>query len=234
MVGKGPMEMGEYGFNILLDRLPQEWKGIPIDTDFQIGIQMFWALEDDRLSYEERLYMAGKLLFDGQMPEEPEDLIEAVSWFLNGWNTDNLPENRAEAPVMDYQQDQWRIWTAFIRQYGINLNRKKLHFWEFMALLRNLDECAFTRVVEIRDKKLTAKMSAEEKQYYREQKRIYDLRQQGKKQEYTEEEKGKIDAFDELRKNRINGGGMSDQEKNRVNEFMRYSTWQQGTMEESE
>ena len=40
-------------FNVLLDPLPTEYKGFPIDSDFQIGIQIMQALEDGKLSRQE-------------------------------------------------------------------------------------------------------------------------------------------------------------------------------------
>lgn len=36
-------------FNVLLDPLPTEYRGFPIDSDFQIGIQIMQALEDGEL-----------------------------------------------------------------------------------------------------------------------------------------------------------------------------------------
>lgn len=158
----------ENNFNILLDPLPEEWQGYPIDSDFQTGIQIFWILDDNDLSNWEKLAQCREFLFLEEAPGTADEIWAAVTWFLNGWNTDNLPRGKAEAPVMSYQKDQWRIWVAFRRQYGIDLNMEKVHFWCFMALLRNLDECSFTRVVDIRGKKITGKMSKEERKWYRE------------------------------------------------------------------
>lgn len=213
-----------YGFNILLDPLPEEWNGIPIDSDFQIGLQMFWALENDELSEYEKIAAAGNLLFGENMPQSLNEVGEAVGWFLCGWNTDNLPADRAEAPSVDYNKDQWRIWAAFKKQYNIDLNREKLHFWAFMALLRNLEECSFTRVIDIRTKKITGKMSAEEKKYYQEQKKIYALGTPAN--QYSEEEKEKIDVYD-----RLISARRSAAEKKRINEFMRYAECQEDMTE---
>lgn len=214
-----------------MDRLPEEWEGIPIDSDYQTGIQMFWALEDEELTDEERIFFAGRLLFGKNMPKDMNKVVEAINWFLGGWNTDKLPKGKTEKPVMDYQADQWRIWVAFLRQYNINVNRKKLHFWEFMALLRNLEECSFTRVIDIRTKVLDAKMSKEEQKYYREQKKIYEL--ESKPKEYTEKEASDIDEFDRLRAKCL-GKGQSEADKKRMDNFMRYAACQTDTTEVSE
>lgn len=188
-------------FNILLDPLPETWEGRRIDSDFQIGIQIFWILQDAELPYWEKIMTAGNLLFPEGKPKKPEKTEEAIMWFLTGWNTDNLPKGKAEKPVMDYQVDQWRIWVAFKKQYQIDLNREKVHFWEFMALLRNLEECSFLRVIDIRSKPLDSKMSREERMAYEKMKRTYALdSKQEEKKEYTEEEKKKIDAYDEMKR----------------------------------
>lgn len=186
-------------FNVLLDPLPEEWEGYPIDSDFQTGIQMFEILQDSSLSEFEKVVVCTGFLFPEGGPKSLELRQKAILWFLSGWNTDNLPKGKAEAPTMDYQADQWRIWVAFLRQYQIDLNRDQLHFWAFMALLRNLEECSFTRVVDIRSKKLTAKMSKEEREAYAQAKAIYSLKKSVPR-EYTDEEKAKIDAFEERKK----------------------------------
>lgn len=215
------------GFNILLDPLPDNWKGIPIDSDFQIGLQIFWALEDNSLSEYEKLITVGRLLFGENIPQSLNEIGEAAKWFLNGWNTDNLPADKAEAPSVDYGRDQWRIWVAFKKQYNIDLNQEKIHFWAFMALLRNLEDCSFTRIIDIRTKKITDKMSAEEKKYYQEQKKIYALDTPSNTEKYySDEEKEKIDAYDQLITKK-----RSDAEKKRMEEFMRYAECPEDMME---
>ena len=44
-------------FNIMLDRLPTEYKGYPINSDFRIGVQMFQALSDNGLTDMEKIYI---------------------------------------------------------------------------------------------------------------------------------------------------------------------------------
>ena len=53
------------------------------------------------------------------------------------------------------------------------------------------------QVIEIRQKKIDANMSKTEKDAIQNAKRIYDLDQQVER-EYTEEEKSKIDAYDQM------------------------------------
>lgn len=192
------MEM-EQKFNILLDALPEKWNGYPIDSDFQTGVQIQMAFTDQDLSPAEQFYKACDLLFPSKKP--PASMaVEGIIWFLNGWYTDNLEKAKEDkTPVTDWQVDQWRIWVAFKNQYGIDLNKEQLHFWEFMALLTNLEECSYTRIADIRGNKLTGKMSAAEREAYIRAKAIYALDNKAQI-DYTEEEKAKIDAFDERKR----------------------------------
>ena len=51
-------------FNVMLDRLPTEYNGYPINSDFRIGIQIFQAISDSELSEMEKMSKACELLFD--------------------------------------------------------------------------------------------------------------------------------------------------------------------------
>lgn len=190
-------------FNVLLDPLPTEYKGFPIDSDFQIGIQIMQALEDGELSRQEGQAVALSLLFlqkderGNKLPfPDSETALEGLVWFLTDWKHEH--NGKADKnKVTDWDIDQWRIYSAFRQHYGINLNTDKLHFWEFMGLLTTLPECAYTRVIDIRAKKITSKMGKEEKKAYTELKKVYALKQL-REVEYTDSQKEAIDDFDRM------------------------------------
>lgn len=161
-------------FNVLLDKYPDDYEGYPIDSDFQTGIKISQCLEDKELSEYERLAVACNLLFE-VIPEDINVCIRGITWFLNGWVTDNHKKEDSRERVIDFDQDQWRIYSAFKSQYGIDLNTDKLHWFSFMGMLSNLEECAFTRVVEIRQKKITGKMTGDERRALKEAKLIYSI-----------------------------------------------------------
>lgn len=168
-------------WNIMLDEKPDQWNGYPIHTDFRIGIQIIQLFQDQGLDNQEKFFQACELLFPGVMPETMEEIQEALEWFLNGWYLDGAPGKTGRNKVTDYDIDQWRIYSAFRSQYQIDLNTASLHWWEYMGLLTNLEECAYTRVIGIRQKKIVAKMPKEEKKAVMEAKKIYSLRSPEKK-----------------------------------------------------
>lgn len=191
-------------FNVLLDELPHEWNGYQVDMEFDTGIKVSQCLTDMELTSEERIATALYLIF----PNRPnnlssDEMTDVLTWYLNGWNQDNISKKKGEAVVMDFDVDQWRIYAAFRSQYNINLNRAKLHFWEYMGLLSNLQECAFTQVISIRSKKITSKMSAEEKKNVTEAKRMYAIHKEKQNTETIEERKENEEAlavFNKIRK----------------------------------
>lgn len=151
-------------FNIMLDPLPNDWNGYPIDSDFQTGIMISQCMADESLSNDEKFLTAMDLLFPQDKPPVNE-AEEAITWFLNEYNHDNMASKKKEKEeiVFDFDIDQWRIYAAFKSQYNIDLNTAQLHWFVFMGLLSNLAECALTRVMDIRQKEITPKMSRKEK-----------------------------------------------------------------------
>ena len=80
-------------FNVLLDKLPTEYEGFPIDSDFQTGIQLWQILEDETLSNYEKNEMCRELLFldkdeEGNPIELPDIgvALKGVQWFLSAAN----------------------------------------------------------------------------------------------------------------------------------------------------
>lgn len=181
-------------WNILMDKLPTEYKGFPINSDFRVGIQMFQALNDKELTERERIETALSLLFS-DMENIPDfnTAMDGMHYFLSGWMTDKVEKNKHDVKITDYDIDQWRIYTAFRSQYGINLNKENLHFWEFMAMLSTLDDCAYTRVIDIRTRKIDNKMDPEAKKALKEAKNRYRLDEDW--DEITPEEQEMIDNF---------------------------------------
>lgn len=184
-------------FNIMLDKLPTEYKGYAINSDFRIGIQIFQALNDNGLTDMEKMSMACELLFDAEgVTEYPdiETMQEGVQWFLSGWYTDNPVSDKEESRKdMDYDVDQWRIFSAFLTQFGINLNEDDMHFWVFMGLLSTLEECAFTRIIDIRTKKIDPKMKPSDKKELKKIKERYALEQM--EEHLTPQEQKEYDVF---------------------------------------
>ena len=81
-----------------------------------------------------------------------------------------------------------------VNQYHIDLQKAEMHWFVFMGLLGNLQESSLTHVMDIRQKKITSKMSQEEKNAYRSAKKIFDIKAP-KDEKITPEEQARIDEF---------------------------------------
>lgn len=205
--------------SVLLDPLPVEWKSVngtvyPLDTDFRIGIQICLIQEDPELTEREKNLKIQEMLFIDCMPVDAKEIEQCVNFFINGWYQDKQSEKKENKRLMDFNVDQWRIYSAFLAQYQIDLHEiEYMHFWKFMGLLSTLQECSYTRVIDIRQRKIKPKMDAEDKKILKEAKEIYEL------PELRSLEEREIDAgiYDFL------GGAMSEAEKKRVAEFEKYA-----------
>ena len=182
-------------WNVLLDSFPEEWKGYPIDSDFQTGIQISQCLADDELSETERFFTAVELLFpDSEHRPGVEEAAQALGWFLNEYHHDNNTDEKSDVPVLDFDMDQWRIYAAFRSQYKIDLNTERMHWFAFMGLLANLDECSLTNVMNVRQKKINAKMSPEEIRAIKRAKKVFAIKPEKKKSLSAQEQKA-VDEF---------------------------------------
>lgn len=193
-------------YNVLIQGLPEEYEGFTVNTDFETGILIMQTMEDTELSEFEQQYKAIELLFDGlEAPEDFETAMAAVQWFLTGWNQDHHSSDEENSEVvMNMDADQWRIYSAFRAQYRINLLEESLHFWEFMALLTTLEECSFTRVVDIRGKKVKSNMSLEEKKALWKAKKIYAIKEERKENRRLTKAEEEFLKYANIKKNKKN------------------------------
>lgn len=205
--------------NVLLDQLPQEWEAptgelYQLDTDFRIGIQICLVQEDAELTEREKTAKIIDLLFAETVPDNTQDIEKCVQFFLDGWFHDNKTKEKEHKRLMDFNVDQWRIYGAFLTQYNIDLDHVEyLHFWKFMGLLSALEECTYTRVIGIRQRKFSSKMDAEDRRQLKKAKEAYDLPELRSLEEQEMDE----EIYDFL------GGTISKEEQARIEEFEKYA-----------
>ena len=80
-----------------------------------------------------------------------------------------------EQDVVDFEFDSARIYTGFLRTYGIDLSVEHIHYWKFMFMLGDLDtDCSHNRVVEIRTTNIKD-MKGEQRKAYLRLKKLYKI-----------------------------------------------------------
>ena len=162
-------------YNIILDKLPNSYKGYLIRTDFRIGIQIYSCFNDKDLSEEEKLMISLKLLYGNGIPKNVNLAVEGIMWFLNLGEKNKVKSTSNSTPIMDFNIDSSRIFSGFKSKFGIDLNKIKMHWFEFRYLLMELKDCHMSDVIEIRQKEIDNNMPLKQRIEYRKLKKMYAI-----------------------------------------------------------
>lgn len=136
--------------NALLDRLPEDYQGWLIRTDYRIGVQIQLCISDPDLIDSEKTWTALNLLYGRGVPPDLQTALDGLSWFLSG-GSDTAPKDEPEgAPLYSFDMDSWRIVSAFKKVFGIDISRERIHWFEFLSMLGDLQGTAFSGVIDIR------------------------------------------------------------------------------------
>lgn len=116
-----------------LQALPETAGGYPIHTDFRVILRIFRMMSDVEVAEQDKPMLMRAMFFCGDHPTNAEALFE---WFV-GMGREAAPTSGVRD--FDYEQDAAEIWSAFVKEYGIDLlTIDHLHWWKFMALLEGV------------------------------------------------------------------------------------------------
>lgn len=195
--------------NILIDVLPETvWiagEEVPIETNFRTSILFELLMQDDSLSGVDKTIKALELYF----PEIPSDLdaaVDAILWFYGcGKIKDHIRKKmsskRAHERIYSFEYDDDYIYSAFVNQYGIDLQDiEYLHWWKFRALFNSLKEDnQFVKIMQYRSMTISPDMPKEQYKFYNRMKRLFAL-------PVSQSESDKLDAIEQ---ELMNGGDLS-------------------------
>jgi len=98
------------------------------------------------------------------MPVDVEQAIEKASLFLNGGRA-NSEEDDDGLRLYSFEKDADLIFAAFRQTHGIDLQKEKMHWWQFLALFMDLgQDTTFCQLIGLRKRVKTGKASKEEKE----------------------------------------------------------------------
>lgn len=175
--------------NLLLDRLPEDYKGWLIRTDYRIGVQIQLCLSDADLTQEERISLALSLLYGEGVPPL-QTALDGLAWFMGcGQLLQEVPpEGGTQRFWFDY--DHARIAASFRKSFGVDLLRARLHWFEFMALLDSVDEdSSLSSAIQLRGTDTSQMKGRQRRQLERARKLVTPPAR------YSEEEQAAIEAF---------------------------------------
>lgn len=165
--------------NILTDRLPVSVEvggvEVPIHTDFRVALSIIRAFEDPELTWFEKQSVMLRQLYE-TLPEDIPAALEAAVRFLNGWKEPDLEPDDGPR-TYSFEKDAPYIYSAVYQTHGIDLETVEyMHWWKFCCLFFDLSEdCFFSRICYLRQKRNKGKLTKEEKAYCRSIRYILEL-----------------------------------------------------------
>ena len=132
-------------------------KKYKINTNFTVGIECDEIARDTTIGeYERALAIIYKLYGDEGLNafEDHEKLLELGTKYLSCG--EEVKETKSQERDMDYKQDYRLIKASFMSDYGIDLEKKKIHWWDFYYLLNGLSNsemgncCILNKIRDIR------------------------------------------------------------------------------------
>ena len=115
-----------------------------INTDFRNAIECNRIAEDGEINDIERALAIIYVLFGDEglnAINDYEELLKKAKLYLSCGEVNK--KNTKEEPDMDFVEDFSYIKTSFRSDYGINLDKEKMHWWEFYDLVNGLSNSEF-------------------------------------------------------------------------------------------
>ena len=171
--------------NILIDKLPTEYEGLKINTNFRSFILFELLMQDRTISTKQQIAVALGLFYEGEVfdtKEKIEKAMKGILWFytLGYKNQKKKSESKAKKRYNDiysYEYDAEYIYSAFLSQYRLDLNEVDyLHWWKFKSLFDGLnEENQICKIMSYRAIDLSKIKDEEQKKHYRDLKRDFAL-----------------------------------------------------------
>lgn len=185
--------------NILVDKLPTDYEGLKINTNFRSFILFELLMQDRKLEKEDKIALALDLFYD-EFPIDIKKAFDGILWFYTRGkkikeekNGENKQKN-SKKKIYSYEYDADLIYTAFLDQYRIDLNDiDYLHWFKFKAMFEGLKaENKICEIMGYRAVDIGKIKDKEEKKRYKKLQREWAL-----PDDRTEEEKEQdfADAF---------------------------------------
>ena len=165
--------------NILIDKLPNEYEGLEINTDFRSSILFELLMQDNSLSPELKIKLSLNLYYK-EVPLDIKKALNGILWFYKCGKEENKKtkstKQNKKKQIYSFEYDADYIYSAFLEQYGIDLNEVKMHWWKFRALFNGLNEnTMFSKITGYRSMNTESIKDKEQKKYYEDMKRVYAL-----------------------------------------------------------
>ena len=129
--------------NILVDKLPNDYEGLKINTNFRSFILFELLMQDSQINKEDKIALALELFYE-EFPHDIKKAVDGIIWFYTRGkkvkeNKEETNQQNNKKKIYSYEHDSDLIYTAFLDQYRIDLNDiEDLHWFKFKAMFEGL------------------------------------------------------------------------------------------------
>ena len=128
-------------------------KEFDIRSDFRAILDLIIALNDPSLTNQEKSIVILQVMYpDWKQIQDYQEAIKQAMWFISCGNYEF--EDKPKAILMDWEQDFKLIVAPINRVLGYECRQVDyLHWWSFISAYYEIGECAFSNVINIRNKR---------------------------------------------------------------------------------
>lgn len=151
-----------------------------IRTDYRAIIDIFKAINDEELTEQEKTEVMLRILYIDWQEIPPRDRQEALEKGKEFIDCGITGEKKKGPALMDWEKDSPIIAPAINKTVGKDVRLMNyMHWWTFMAAYMEINDCLFSHVVAIRQKKAKKKkLEKWEEEFYRNNKKLIDMKEQ--------------------------------------------------------
>jgi len=192
--------------NILIDLVPTsvtiENQDYKINSDFRTSILFELLMQDNEISEEDKIIYSLELYYP-ILPKNINEAVDKMLWFYR-CGKDITPSKGTgkgkSTQIYSFNFDDDYIYSAFLDQYGVDLQDIDLHWWKFKSMFKALKEDnEIVKIMGYRSMDLSKIKDKEEKNYYRRMQELYKI-------PIAKDEKDKLEEINNIL---LNGGDVS-------------------------
>ena len=172
--------------NIIIDKLPTEYEGLRLNTGFRSSILFELLMQDKELTKDEQIAGAIEIMIENTT-EAYKDIPKALNCITKFYTMGKKPKESIPSKksnnekLYDYEEDADLIYSAFMKDYKIDLQDIEMHWWKFKSLFNGLDENnQFCKIMGYRSVNLNKIKDKEQKAFYTKMKKQYSLKNENK------------------------------------------------------
>ena len=179
--------------NILIDLLPEkiDIEGVEyaINSNFRTSMLFEIMMSDKDLDDKQKIEKALDLYYP-KIPDDINEAMEQLLWFYRCGkdivtSSGNGNGKGKSNQIYDFSFDDDYIYSAFLDQYGVDLqDTENLHWWKFKALFKSLrEDNEIVKIMGYRSMDLNKIEDKEEKAHYKKMKDLYKIKNISSKDE---------------------------------------------------